>query len=74
MSIRQIGDNTFPLQTNKTDSLPNNKFVRNSAIPNNDDSNALRFITARFLGEEAQQGDLQQEAQKLVEKHTSFWQ
>lgn len=70
MSVRPISDNIIAPQTNETNSLPN-KFIGNSALLNNADANAVRFITAQFVGNQTQQDDLQQEAQKVVEKHTS---
>jgi len=73
MSVRQLGGNTIASQTNETNSLPNNRFIVNPALLNNADPTAVRFMTAQFVGNEAQQDNLQQEAQKLVEKHSSLW-
>jgi predicted chitinase len=71
MSVRQIGDNTIVPQTNETTSLPNKLFIGNSALLNNADQNGVRFLTAQFVGNQAQQDTLQQQAQQLIEKHTS---
>jgi len=71
MSVRQIGNNTIASQTNETDVVPSNKFIGNLALLDNTDPNAVRFITAQFVSNQAQQDNLQQEAQQLIEKHTS---
>lgn len=71
MSVRQIGDNTIVPQTNETTSLPNKLFIGNSALLNNADQNGVRFLIAQFVGNQAQQDTLQQQAQQLIEKHTS---
>lgn len=70
MSVKGISENLVAPQTNETNSLLN-KFVGNSALLNNADATAVRFMTAQFVGNETRQDGLQQEAQKLIEKHTS---
>lgn len=54
MRVKGISENLVALQTNETTSLPN-KFVGNSALLNNADANAVRFMTAQFVSSQTQQ-------------------
>lgn len=71
MSVKGIGESLVAPQTNETTSLPS-KFVGNSTLLNNADGNALRFMTAQFVGNETQarQDNLEQKAKELIEKYT----